>query len=83
MAGAHLPDRVLWLLAIYSIISAAMMGYAVAGNQARHRTASSTFYLLLSLAFAVMLDLDRPRSGTIVISQEPFEQAVRALPTGR
>ena len=79
MSKAHLPDLVLWLLAIYAVISAGMMGYAIAGTLARHRTASSIFYLLLSLAFGVMLDLDRPRNGAIVISQAPFAEVVRGL----
>jgi hypothetical protein len=79
LAQAHLPARVLWLLAAYAVISAAMLGYALAGSRARHRAASSTFYLLVSLAFGVMLDLDRPRSGGIVVDQAPFAEAVAAL----
>jgi hypothetical protein len=79
LAQAHLPARVLWLLAAYAVISAAMLGYALAGGRARHRAASSTFYLLVSLAFGVMLDLDRPRSGGIIVDQAPFAGAVEAL----
>ena len=79
LAQAHLPARVLWLLAGYALISAMMMGYAMAGGRARHRVASSTFYLLVSLAFGVMLDLDRPSSGGIKIDQAPFAQAVAGL----
>jgi hypothetical protein len=76
---AHIPARVLWLLAAYAVISAAMLGYALAGTRARHRVASTTLYLLVSLAFAVILDLDRPRAGAIVVDQSPFAQAVDAL----
>jgi len=79
MAAAHLPERVLWLLAVYCIVSAAMLGYAVSASGSRHRVASTSFYLLLSLAFGTMLDLDRPRSGAITVPQEPFADAVRSL----
>lgn len=81
LAAAHLPERVLWLLLVYSIVTAGMLGFAVATTGSSGRGASSTFYLLLSLAFAVMLDLDRPRSGAITVSQQPFIDAVKALPS--
>lgn len=79
LAQAHLPARVLWLLAVYATISAAMLGYALAAARARHRVASTTLYLLIALAFGVILDLDRPRAGAIVIDQAPFEEAVAGL----
>lgn len=82
LAQAHLPARVLWLLAVYATISAAMLGYALAGARARHRVASTTLYLLIALAFGVILDLDRPRAGAIVIDQAPFEEAVAGLSAG-
>ncbi len=79
LTQAHLPSRVLWLLAGYAVISAAMLGYALAGTRARHRVASTTLYLLISLAFGVILDLDRPRAGAIVVDQTPFAQTVKSL----
>jgi hypothetical protein len=79
LTQAHLPGRVLWLLGAYAAISAAMLGYALADSGARHRVASSTLYLLIALAFGVILDLDRPRSGAIVVDQTPFAQTVELL----
>ena len=79
LTRAHIPARVLWLLAAYAVISAAMLGYALAGTRARHRVASTTLYLLIALAFAVILDLDRPRAGAIVVDQTPFAETVEAL----
>ncbi len=79
LSQAHLPARVLWLLAVYAVISAAMLGYALAGARARHRVASTTLYLLVSLAFGVILDIDRPRAGAIVIDQTPFAEMVEGL----
>jgi hypothetical protein len=79
LAQAHLPARVLWLLAVYATISAAMLGYALAAARVRHRVASTTLYLLIALAFGVILDLDRPRAGAIMVDQAPFEEAVVGL----
>jgi len=82
LSQAHLPARVLWLLAAYATISAAMLGYALAGARAQRRAASITLYLLIALAFAVILDLDRPRAGAITVDQTPFEEAVAGLAAG-
>lgn len=82
LAQAHIPARVLWLLAAYATISAAMLGYALAGARGRHRVASTTLYLLIALAFGVILDLDRPRAGAITVDQAPFEEAVAGLSAG-
>jgi len=79
LTQAHLPARVLWLLVAYVTISAAMLGYALAAARARHRVASTTLYLLIALAFGVILDIDRPREGAIVVDQSPFARMVEAL----
>jgi len=79
LRAAHLPNVVLALLAAYCIVSAGMLGYAVASERSRHRLASWTLFLLLALAFGTILDLDRPRSGAITVSQEPLREVVQGL----
>lgn len=79
LTRAHLPPRVLWLLATYATISAAMLGYALAGARGRHRVAAMTLYALIALAFGVILDIDRPRAGAIMVDQAPFAEAVAGL----
>ena len=79
LRAAHLPNVVLALLAAYCIVSAGMLGYAVASERSRHRLASWTLFLLLALAFGTILDLDRPRSGAITVSQEPLRAVVQGL----
>ncbi|MDF0546563.1 hypothetical protein PX699_29860 [Sphingobium sp. H39-3-25] len=79
MADVHLPNIVLWLLCIFSVVSATMIGHSISRNRTHHRAAPATLYVLLSLAFGVMLDLDHPRSGTIVIAQDPFARVVGSL----
>jgi hypothetical protein len=79
LTRAHLPPRVLWLLAVYAAISAGMLGYALAGSRTRPRVAATMLYVLIALAFGVILDLDRPRAGAITVDQAPFEEAVAGL----
>lgn len=77
--GAKLPVAVLWLLAVYCLAGAAMLGYSVAATNARHRTAAVLFFCLLSLAFVTVLDLDHPRGGLIVVPQDELEAAVARM----
>ena len=79
LAVAHLPERVLTLLAAFCLVSAGMLGYAVASERSRHRMASGALFLLLALAFGTVLDLDRPVTGAITVSQEPLQDVVRSL----
>ena len=77
---AVLPESVIGLLALYCVFAAAMLGYSVAASGGRHRVAGSSLFVLLALAFATILDLDRPRSGAIQIPQTPMIAVVAALP---
>ncbi len=77
---ARLPGRVLALLVLYCATTALMLGYAVSESRARHRVAAWLLFTLLGLAFSTIVDLDRPRSGSIRIAPAPLERAVDALP---
>jgi hypothetical protein len=77
---ARLPPRVLAVLILYCAVTSVMLGYAVAAGRDRHRVAAWLLFALLTLAFTTILDLDRPRSGAILVPIEPLERAVAALP---
>ncbi|MFC0589054.1 hypothetical protein ACFFF7_06475 [Novosphingobium aquiterrae] len=77
--AARLPEAVLALLAVYCMVGAGMLGYTIAASRAKHRIASGIFFLLLTAAFVTVLDLDRPRGGTIVVPQTELEDVARAL----
>ena len=64
---AHIPNRILEILMLYALLAGAMIGY----ERGRHRTATSLLFVLLTLAAAVVLDLDRPATGAIRISRNP------------
>ena len=72
--SAHVPDRVLTVLLLYAVLSAAMLGYTSAAKGKPQRIATLSVQLLLTLALVMILDIDRPRSGAIQVSQRPLEE---------
>jgi hypothetical protein len=76
--SAHVPDRVLDVLLLYALLSAAMLGYASAAKGKPQRIATSAVMVLLTLAMTMILDIDRPRGGAIQVSQQPLEELKRA-----
>lgn len=76
---ARLPEAVLLLLCIFAICGAAMLGYNRAASQRAHRPAALLFLMLLAVAFITVLDLDRPRGGTILVPQQAMERQVAEL----
>jgi len=76
---ARLPLSVLLALALYTIVSAGVLGYALAGAGGRHRLASLVLFALLALAIGLVFDLDQPRSGLLKVPQTPMAVAVQAM----
>jgi urea transporter len=76
---ARLPSEVIVLLALFCVAGATVLGYALETAGSRHAIVSVTFFALLALAFATILDLDRPRSGTILVPQEELIRIAAAL----
>lgn len=77
--GARLPGEVLLLLALYCVAGGAMLGYALARSGHRHLVASALLFTALAAAFATIIDLDRPRGGAIVVSQQDLEQVAERI----
>jgi hypothetical protein len=75
---AHVPITVLRSLLIYSLIAAAIIGYGMAQG-ARQLIVSAALFLTLSLAICLILDLDRPRTGAVRVSQAPMARAIASL----
>lgn len=71
-AREHIPLLVIDLLILFSLITAAIIGYST-GLQAKvNRPINIAFFTLLTLAIVMVLDLDRPRSGLVRVSQKPM-----------
>lgn len=69
---ARIPARVLDVLILYAVMSAAVVGYVMRAAGKRHRTVTLILFALLTLALTLILDLDRPRNGAILVSQQPM-----------
>ncbi|MFC3099662.1 hypothetical protein [Altererythrobacter lauratis] len=67
------------LLCLFAICGAALLGYNRAGSTRAHRPAALLFLMLLAVAFITVLDLDRPRSGTILVPKQAMERQVAEL----
>ena len=72
---ARIPSRILEILMLYALIAGVMIGY----EKGRYRIATSLLFVLLTLAASVVLDLDRPATGAIRVSQQPMLDLQRAI----
>lgn len=71
-AREHIPVLVIDLLILFSLITAAIIGYSTGLNSKVNRPINIAFFTLLTLAILMVLDLDRPRSGLVRVSQKPM-----------
>jgi hypothetical protein len=78
---ARIPMAVVFVLVVYALVSAAVLGAALKEPGRSHRAMTALMFLLLTLAFGVILDLDRSRTGAITISQDPMAALVQSLRT--
>ncbi len=74
VAREHIPLLVIDLLMLFSLIAAGVLGYASAMNNSVNRAANSAFFVLVTLSITLVLDLDRPRTGMVIVSQLPMQE---------
>jgi RsiW-degrading membrane proteinase PrsW (M82 family) len=77
--AARIPSRVIEVLILYALMSAGIVGYVLGGAGQRHRVVTTILFALLALALLLILDLDRPWSGGITVSQQPMIDARAAM----
>jgi hypothetical protein len=70
---------VLGALVVYAAISAGIIGYVVGGTGRRPRTSAAILLALTALALTLIVDLDRPRTGSITVSQQPLTDLKRSI----
>ncbi|OYU69422.1 MAG: hypothetical protein CFE28_05040 [Alphaproteobacteria bacterium PA2] len=76
----HLPERLLGMLLLYVVLSAVMLGYVLESGGQRHRGPATVLLILLTIAITLILDVDRPLSGGIRVSQQPMLDLRASLP---
>ncbi len=69
---ARIPSHVVDSLFLYSVLSMVMLGYILAVKGRRQYIASGLVLVLVSLAWVLIVDLDRPLGGAITVSQQPL-----------
>jgi len=73
----HVPDIVIYLNGIVALLAALLVGYTFGLNGRRQFFSMYMLALAITLVLAVIVDLDRPRSGFIRISQQPMIELQR------
>jgi hypothetical protein len=76
---ATIPSRILDVTLLYLFVSAGMLGYLLRGRKGARRNASSLLLFLFSVVMVLILDIDRPRSGTIQVPQLAMEELAASL----
>lgn len=74
MAREHIPLSVIDALAVFLILSAFSLGYSGAANARLARPPHALFLILAAGAIFLVLDLDRPRSGLVMVNQAPMRE---------
>ncbi len=65
-----IPETVILLVFGVAIAIAAIVGYNSGLSNRRHLFAALTLIVLITLSIGVLIDLDRPRRGLILVSQQ-------------
>ena len=66
----HVPEGVLLLLFAIALVAAVALGYGCGLGGCRHFLSTTMTFVLIVMVVTVIIDLDRPRRGLILVSQE-------------
>ena len=78
--AARVPGEVMLLLVSFAAVACFLLGYVLDAHGHRHRFASGILFLIMALTIMLILDLDRPVDGAIVVDQSAMEALVAGLP---
>lgn len=73
---ARVPDAVMTMLFAYAAVTALLIGYLLGAGGQPHRALTTLLFILLATAMMLILDLDRPRAGLILIDQQAMVDAI-------
>lgn len=75
----HVPELVVTLLIIVTLVAFALIAYSLALNDPRRHAATYVFALMIAFVLTAVLDLDRPRRGWVQVSQASMERVLQDL----
>lgn len=75
----RVPLTIVRAIAVYSLIAAFLLGQSSVAKKDNNPFAAVAVFILVALSIALILDLDRPASGSITISTTPFDRAAAAI----
>lgn len=70
----RLPDAVIYLVFFVAVVTIGLVGYGRGLAGRRNLVSIAILAGLVVLVFTVILDLDRPRRGLIIVSQSSMER---------
>lgn len=79
--AARIPPAVLGALMVSAIGVAGVLGYVSAGAHAHRRWISLVMFGLVTIAFMLILDLDRPGDGLVQVPEDNMTDMIRSLPS--
>jgi hypothetical protein len=77
--AARVPGEVMMLLVIFAAVACFLLGYVLAAHGYRHRFASGVLFVLMALTIMLILDLDRPADGEILVDQSALRELAAQL----
>jgi len=75
----RVPETVLWLLILGSALSLGMVGYSAGLTRRRSLLSAVVLVVTLAAVLTLVIDLDRPRDGFVVVSQQPMIDLMNRL----
>lgn len=75
----RVPEVIIDLIFISAMITIGLIGYAVGLTHKRNLIPTLMMIVLITIIFAVIIDLDRPRRGLIRVSQESMIQLQESI----
>ncbi|MBU6164493.1 MAG: hypothetical protein KGQ52_00010 [Alphaproteobacteria bacterium] len=77
--AARVPGEVMLLLVLFAAVACFLLGYVLDAHGHRHRLASGVLFALMGLTIMLILDLDRPVDGAILVDQSAMVALVAGL----
>lgn len=79
-ARNNVPAVVFLMLEALAVLALGFSGYGIEQAHVHHRIAMVLMALMIGCVIVLILDLDRPQSGLITVSQQPLIDLVGSLP---